>query len=294
VHPHAEEAKGLLLVRIHPPSYRFGRSLFSFRFSVPHDRLFLDALERDLKRERMGQEPTTTVMGEPALSFTYDPKRPLYEQFSAARDGEGELETAVRLADERSQAQPQSHEDPPSVLPELDYEHSTDESVVVDPHQQRRVPGTGKPLFSMLSLFEGSPTYKQRRKKAPRPSRKFSPLLTNEQRVIHGHGVGKREKESVDMGAGYGASDGDLSAADMFLAQAREEFGPERARQRERERERERERAKRKAPPALTGLGEVPYMRGMNGPSSAPTSLGQSSFQPHTRPLYHMPLSCAR
>ncbi|TPX66093.1 hypothetical protein CcCBS67573_g07952 [Chytriomyces confervae] len=28
-------------------------------FSVPHDRLFLDALERDLKRESMNQEPTT-------------------------------------------------------------------------------------------------------------------------------------------------------------------------------------------------------------------------------------------
>jgi len=39
------------------------------RFSVPHDRLFLDALERDLKREKGGQEPTTTVAGEPARSF---------------------------------------------------------------------------------------------------------------------------------------------------------------------------------------------------------------------------------
>lgn len=38
-------------------------------FSVPHDRLFLDALERDLKREKAGQEPTSQVVGEPALSF---------------------------------------------------------------------------------------------------------------------------------------------------------------------------------------------------------------------------------
>ncbi|KIM89833.1 hypothetical protein PILCRDRAFT_36344, partial [Piloderma croceum F 1598] len=45
------------------------------RFSVPHDRLFLDALERDLKREKMGLEPTTVITGEPALSFTYDSKR---------------------------------------------------------------------------------------------------------------------------------------------------------------------------------------------------------------------------
>ncbi|KAG8977489.1 homeodomain transcription factor ste12 [Tulasnella sp. 425] len=68
-------------------------------FSVPHDRLFLDALERDLKREKMGQEPTTVIVGEPARSFTYDPKRTLFEQFSKARggiEGEGELERAVR------------------------------------------------------------------------------------------------------------------------------------------------------------------------------------------------------
>ncbi|KAF9442185.1 STE-domain-containing protein, partial [Macrolepiota fuliginosa MF-IS2] len=44
-------------------------------FSVPHDRLFLDALERDLKREKMGLEPTTHVVGEPAASFMYDAKR---------------------------------------------------------------------------------------------------------------------------------------------------------------------------------------------------------------------------
>ncbi|KAF5329611.1 hypothetical protein D9619_009409 [Psilocybe cf. subviscida] len=70
-------------------------------FSVPHDRLFLDALERDLKREKIGQDPTTSIIGEPALSFTYDPKRSLYEQFSkasGAREGEGELETAARRA----------------------------------------------------------------------------------------------------------------------------------------------------------------------------------------------------
>ncbi|WVQ83978.1 hypothetical protein IAT38_006123 [Cryptococcus sp. DSM 104549] len=38
-------------------------------FSVQHDRLFLDALDRDMKREKSGQEPTTVVCGEPARSF---------------------------------------------------------------------------------------------------------------------------------------------------------------------------------------------------------------------------------
>ncbi|KAJ7127959.1 STE like transcription factor-domain-containing protein, partial [Mycena epipterygia] len=44
-------------------------------FSVPHDRLFFDALERDLKREKMGLEPTTQITGEPARSFVYDGNR---------------------------------------------------------------------------------------------------------------------------------------------------------------------------------------------------------------------------
>ena len=47
----------------------------------------------------MGLEPTTQIVGEPALSFTYDPKKGLYEQFSkaqGAREGEGELEMVAR------------------------------------------------------------------------------------------------------------------------------------------------------------------------------------------------------
>ena len=124
---------------------------------MPHDHLFLDALERDLKREKMGLEPTTHVVGEPALSFTYDSKRTLYEQFSkaqGAQEGEGELETAVRLADEALALE----------------------------NERRRAAASGvtgeggdvvlqsKPFFNMFSFFEGSPNYKQRRKKGPRSS----------------------------------------------------------------------------------------------------------------------------
>ncbi|KAF8630095.1 hypothetical protein AX17_005493 [Amanita inopinata Kibby_2008] len=76
-----------------------------FWFSVPHDRLFLDALERDLKREKMGLESTTEVIGEPALSFTYDPKRSLYEQFSrAARENDGDLDDALRQSAEGAES----------------------------------------------------------------------------------------------------------------------------------------------------------------------------------------------
>ena len=54
-------------------------------YSVPHDRLFLDALERDLKREKMGQEATTVAVGEPALSFEFDSSQSLFEQLTKAQ-----------------------------------------------------------------------------------------------------------------------------------------------------------------------------------------------------------------
>ncbi|KAF9921465.1 homeodomain transcription factor ste12, partial [Modicella reniformis] len=41
-------------------------------YSVPHDRLFLDAMERDLKREQAGTEPTSQAVAEPALSCTLE------------------------------------------------------------------------------------------------------------------------------------------------------------------------------------------------------------------------------
>lgn len=41
-------------------------------FSVPHDRLFLDALERDLKREKTGAKPTSIAIAEPAVSLSLD------------------------------------------------------------------------------------------------------------------------------------------------------------------------------------------------------------------------------
>ena len=54
-------------------------------YSVPHDRLFLDALERDLKREKMNQEPTTVAVAEPALSFEFDSSQSLFEQLTKAQ-----------------------------------------------------------------------------------------------------------------------------------------------------------------------------------------------------------------
>lgn len=49
-------------------------------FSVNHDRLFQDALERDLKKELGGKSSSTTPVRDPALSFQYDGSRTLHDQ----------------------------------------------------------------------------------------------------------------------------------------------------------------------------------------------------------------------
>lgn len=51
-----------------------------FWFSVPHDKLFAEALERDMKKESQNQIGTTKSKTEPALSFEYDDSKPLYDQ----------------------------------------------------------------------------------------------------------------------------------------------------------------------------------------------------------------------
>lgn len=72
-------------------------------YSVPHDRLFLDALERDLKREKMGQEATTVAVSEPALSFQYDSSQSLYDQLTKAQQANSSSFNAQQVAFPQSQ-----------------------------------------------------------------------------------------------------------------------------------------------------------------------------------------------
>jgi len=73
-------------------------------YSVPHDRLFLDALERDLKREKMGQEATTVAVSEPALSFQYDSSQSLYEQLTKAQQANSSSFNAQQVNFSQAQA----------------------------------------------------------------------------------------------------------------------------------------------------------------------------------------------
>lgn len=56
-----------------------------FWFSVPHEKLFADALERDLKKEHHGNEASTIAVHEPAISFKYDPKSKLPLEIQISR-----------------------------------------------------------------------------------------------------------------------------------------------------------------------------------------------------------------
>ncbi|CAE6382778.1 unnamed protein product [Rhizoctonia solani] len=202
-------------------------------FSVPHDRLFLDALERDLKREKMGLEPTTTVVGEPARSFAYDPKRTLYEQFVTARGGEGdELDRAMRAAERVPEHAylTNDHETvssgsvaKPTALAlarklDTDAELNSDVEATPEPHSRagtqqpsnaiNNQSGHGKQFFSMLSLFEGSPSYKQRRKKVVKPARR---------RIASG-GTGTESESEAGVGLRYldrDAVPGSINGLDM-------------------------------------------------------------------------------
>ncbi|GHJ89166.1 hypothetical protein NliqN6_5568 [Naganishia liquefaciens] len=126
-------------------------------FSVPHDRLFLDALERDLKREKDGQDTTTEVIGEPARSFKWDPSRTLFEQYAVSEPG--------------------SIGNPIVPIPAPHTELPADKSRPAPPEngqprtlQAPPVPATPSGDLASVSIFEGSLQYKQRKKKGQRRS----------------------------------------------------------------------------------------------------------------------------
>ncbi|KAG6910453.1 hypothetical protein DXG01_010378 [Tephrocybe rancida] len=196
------------------------------RFSVPHDRLFLDALERDLKREKMGQEPTTVILGEPAMSFTYDPKKSLYEQFSkaqGAREGEGELEAAVRIVEEGSRMHPagprgDEHNGDASATDESDVSDADD--AMGEDDAPRGNPAALQAIGLAGAWIGGSAGYKVRKKGPKRDEEKRGRSILGDAHRRYGSLSLSRER-----GDDYAGGDA-VSAADMFFMQARGELGP--------------------------------------------------------------------
>lgn len=122
-------------------------------FSVPHDRLFLDALDRDLKREKLGLEATTQAVAEPAASFVFDASVSLYDQFARSQPNE-----PVPSQSQKEPVSPRSgHKRARSVVEE-------DSTSRLSPDCASRNNLKGGSLLGAFSLFEGSPLYKQRRR----------------------------------------------------------------------------------------------------------------------------------
>lgn len=195
-------------------------SLFK-RFSVPHDRLFLDALERDLKRENMEIEPTTIIMGEPALSFTYEPQRTLYEQFGKANivEANGDAIRNIGVPHRKHDTVGSA-----STVSRAAAVHNSD-SRELHPHNSH-INGGGVPYFPSalhnpnmaflpLSIFEGSPTYKQRRKRSANKTDAVTRSSSEESNHAHAN--------TSDISVGYGPGDSGMTAADMFFSQVRGE-----------------------------------------------------------------------
>lgn len=139
----------------------------------------------------MGHEPTTVPRGEPALSFTFDPKQSLYDQFLNQnlkrlhdedldnfdhRAPVGAASSIVATASNNTGLN-NSVVSPADILrlrAEQTYTNGNEGTVKPDPADEESAQKSAlnsSPFFSMFSLFEGSPTYKQRRKKSTKPRR---------------------------------------------------------------------------------------------------------------------------
>ncbi|KAJ8653279.1 hypothetical protein O0I10_011028 [Lichtheimia ornata] len=166
-------------------------------YAVPHDRLFLDALERDLKREKLGFEPTSMAVANPAISISLDTTQAMFDEFRKhllsdldldacfANDNNSNTTTTTTSNSNSPRCTFSPHstsDDQPIMLPRpLSSSHSapllsttTTNSTATTPswqHDSMSSASTSPVLrkassvFGHFSLFEGSPTYKQRRRR---------------------------------------------------------------------------------------------------------------------------------
>jgi transcription factor STE12 len=165
----------------------------------------------------MGQEPTTVVAGEPALSFTYDPKRSLYDQFSRAQKGDADDEDA-HCSDGADAGAVNKMINPADSIVGRSREEGSSSSDERSGEDARPRAGPNAALLSMFNLPEGSPTYKRRRRRQGKMTRKSSEDISD-----NASSVGS-VRQSVDenqvapsIGHRLGLS---KNASDAFVAQA--------------------------------------------------------------------------
>lgn len=128
-------------------------------YSVPHDRLFLDALERDLKREKMGQEATTVAVSEPALSFEFDSSVSLFEQLTKAQQTNNSVFNNNAAPQSRSQPESPAQRASDSMPPP---------QMIPQPQQHQPQPSMPQPMPE--HTYTQAPTYAQEMAVPPMPA----------------------------------------------------------------------------------------------------------------------------
>ncbi|CAO3694395.1 unnamed protein product [Rhizopus stolonifer] len=180
--------------------------------SVPHDRLFLDALERDLKREKMGLESTTEAIVRPATLLTLDSTQELFDDLrknmskasplvTPKGDPWSPLENQVKRSRIHSLPAKMDKTRHPSYFTPADSTVKPQfmQRDFLDPINQLEISNSKvsqsksldlkkqRALFGNLSLLDGSPSYKQRRRRtlsSTQSSPSTSPLHAGRR---HGH-----------------------------------------------------------------------------------------------------------
>ncbi|KAI9317062.1 STE like transcription factor-domain-containing protein, partial [Dichotomocladium elegans] len=135
------------------------QKVFSW-FAVPHDRLFLDALERDLKRERLGVSPTSVAVANPAISISLDTTQAMFDEFRKNLLNELELDACLTKVRHTQHHHQLRH---PSPRP-VSCSYSAPVLMTIGRHDNPAIRKASS-MFGHFDLFDGSPTYKQRRRR---------------------------------------------------------------------------------------------------------------------------------
>lgn len=98
-----------------------------FWFNVPHDKLMADALERDLKKEKLGQNPTTVAHKEPALSFHYDENKSLFNQLAEHMEYQKKLTHEISEAEKPSEANEDTESNSPEYTSSSNFNKNSEE-----------------------------------------------------------------------------------------------------------------------------------------------------------------------
>lgn len=152
-------------------------------YSVRHDRLFIDALERELKKEAgvpgSGENASTSAVREPAFSFRYNASIPLMDQLSnIINDMPSPLSTLVNVA--VTSAEPLTEHSQPSTQDYADEAYGYS-SVVDSPYPVRQQQQQQHPLRRQLPAGPMPPGYDRQEYAADYPNMEYARVQQQQQ-----------------------------------------------------------------------------------------------------------------